>query len=133
MELPMGMGQPDDRSLCSVHCSGRISSGTNKPSTPIPHPHSHEIVSRHRAVKRSASGNNVLAGQGSDRGIRSKIASPRILQSGVLGSQDLRAIPSGIRPKILDPVCPQGKVQNDHSQNSDKMRCTRGTGQSVSI
>ena len=128
MELPTGMGQPDDRSLCSVHRSGRISSGANKPSTPIPRPHSHEIVSRHRAVKRSASGNNVLAGQGSDRGIRSKIARPRILQSAVLGSQDRRVIPSGIRLKILEPVCPQGKVQNDHSQNSDKCDAQGGLG-----
>ena len=102
------MGQPDDGSLCSVHRSGRISSGANKRSTPIPRPHSHEIVSRHRAVKRSASGNNVLAGQGSDRGIRSKVALPRILQSAVLGSQDRRVTPSGIRLKILEPVCPQG-------------------------
>ena len=73
-----------------------------EPSTPIPRPHSHEIVSRHRAVKRSASGNNVLAGQGSDRGIRSKIALPRILQSAVLGSQDRRVISSGIRLKSLN-------------------------------
>ena len=107
MELPTGMGQPDDGSLCSVHRSGRISSGANKRSTPIPRPHSHEIVSRHRAVKRSASGNNVLAGQGSDRGIRSKVALPRILQSAVLGSQDRRVTPSGIRLKILEPVCPR--------------------------
>ena len=128
MELPTGIGQPDDGSLCSVHRSGRISSGANKPSTPIPRPHSHEIVSRHRAVKRSASGNNVLAGQGSDRGIRSKIALPRILQSAVLGSQDRRVIPSGIRLKILEPVCPQGKVQDDHSQNSDKCDAQGGLG-----
>ena len=127
-ELPTGMGQPDDGSLCSVHRSGRISSGANKPSTPIPRPHSHEIVSRHRAVKRSASGNNVLAGQGSDRGIISKIALPRILQSAVLGSQDRRVIPSGIRLKILEPVCPQGKVQDDHSQNSDKCDAQGGLG-----
>ena len=99
-----------------------------EPSTPIPRPHSHEIVSRHRAVKRSASGNNVLAGQGSDRGIRSKIALPRILQSAVLGSQDRRVISSGIRLKILEPVCPQGKVQDDHSQNSDKCDAQGGLG-----
>ena len=122
------MGQPDDGSLCSVHRSGRISSGANKRSTPIPRPHSHEIVSRHRAVKRSASGNNVLAGQGSDRGIRSKVALPRILQSAVLGSQDRRVTPSGIRLKILEPVCPQGKVQDDHSQNSDKCDAQGGLG-----
>ena len=88
---------------------------------------------RDRAFKRSASGNNVLAGQGSDRGIRSEIALPRILQSAVLGSKDRRAIPSGIRLKILEPVCPQGKVHNDHSQNSDKCDGQGGTGQSVSI
>ena len=120
------MGQPDDGSVCSVHRSGRITSGTNKPSTPIPRPHSHEIVSRHIAVKRSASGNNVLAGQGSDRGIRSKIALPRILQLAVLGSH--RVIPSGIRLKMLEPVCPQGKVQDDHSQNSDKCDAQGGLG-----
>ena len=122
------MGQPDDGSLCSVHRSGRISSGANKRSTPIPRPHSHEIVSRHRTVKRSASGNIVLAGQGSDRGIRSKIALPRILQSAVLGSQDRRIIQSGIRLKILEPVYPQGKVQDDHSQNSDKCDAQGGLG-----
>ena len=53
------MGQPDDGSLCSVHRSGRV-----EPSTPIPRPHSHEIVSRHRAVKRSASGNMSLLDKG---------------------------------------------------------------------
>ena len=108
-ELPTGMWQPDDRWLCPIHRSRRISSGSTKPSTPVPRPHSREIVSRHRALKRSASGNNVPVGQGSDRGIRSEVALPRILQSAVLRSQDRRVTPPGIRLKIVEPVCPQGK------------------------
>ena len=114
------MGCLDDGSLRAFHCAGRIPGGPARLSTPIPRPHSHGIVSQHRALKSSASGNNVPVGQGGDRGIKSAVALPRILQSAVLGAQDRRVIPSGVRLKILEPVCPQGEVQNDHSQNSDK-------------
>ena len=122
------MGCLDDGSLRAFHCAGRIPGGPARLSTPIPRPHSHEIVSQHRALKSSASGNNVPVGQGGDRGIKSAVALPRILQSAVLGAQDRRVIPSGVRLKILEPVCPQGEVQNDHSQNGDKCDAQGGLG-----
>ena len=53
---------------------------------------------------------------------------PRSLSPAAIGSQDRRVIPSGIRLKILEPVCPQGKVQDDHSQNSDKCDAQGGLG-----
>ena len=122
------MGCLDDGSLRAFHCAGRIPGGPARLSTPIPRPHSHGIVSRHRPLKSSASGNNVPVGQGSDRGVKSVIALPRILQSAVLGAQDRRVTPSGVRLKILESVCPQGEVQNDHSQNSDKCDAQGGLG-----
>ena len=122
------MGCLDDGSLRAFHCAGRIPGGPARLSTPIPRPHSYGIVSRHRPLKSSASGNNVPDGQGSDRGVKSAIALPRILQSAVLGAKNRRVTRSGFRLKILESVCPQGEVQNDHSQNSDKCDAQGGLG-----
>ena len=122
------MGRSDDGSLCPVHCQRRISVGATKPSTLSHRSHSNELVSRHRALSVSASGNNDPAGQESDRGIRSTIALPRILQPNILGSQDRRVLPTSIRLEILEPICPKGEVQNDHSQNSDKCDAQGGLG-----
>ena len=122
------MRRSDDGSLCPVHCQRRVSVGATKPSTLSHRSHSNELVSRHRALSVSASGNNDPAGQESDRGIRSTIALPRILQPNILGSQDRRVLPTSIRLEILEPICPKGEVQNDHSQNSDKCDAQGGLG-----
>ena len=122
------MGRSDDGSLCPVHCQRRVSVGATKPSTLSHRSHSNELVSRHRALSVSASGNNDPAGQESDRGIRSTVALPRILQPNIFGSQDRRVLPTGIRLEILEPICPKGEVQNDHSQNSDKCDAQGGLG-----
>ena len=83
-----------DRYVRSIVRDGyRVELISAPPLSPVPIPMK---LFRDTAVKRSASGNNVLAGQGSDRGIRSKVALPRILQSAVLGSQDRLVTPSGI-------------------------------------
>ena len=122
------MGRSDGGSLCPVHCQRRVSVGATKPSTLSHRSHSNELVSRHRALSVSASGNNDPAGQESDRGIRSTVALPRILQPNMFGSQDRRVLPTGIRLEILEPICPKGEVQNDHSQNSDKCDAQGGLG-----
>ena len=122
------MGRSDNGSICPVHCQRRISVGATKPSTLSHRSHSNELVSRHRALSVSASGNNDPAGQESDRGIRSTVALPRILQPNIFGSQDRRVLQTGIRLEILEPLCPKGEVQNDHSQNSNKCDAQGGLG-----
>ena len=122
------MGRSDNGSICPVHCQRRISVGATKPSTLSHRSHSNELVSRHRALSVSASGNNDPVGQESDRGIRSTVALPRILQPNIFGSQDRRVLQTGIRLEILEPLCPKGEVQNDHSQNSNKCDAQGGLG-----
>ena len=122
------MGTTDHGCVCPLRDQGRVSDRIIRSSATIPRSYSNALAARHRPLSCSAPRGDGTALQRGDRGVTPSISDSGLLQSNILGSQEGRRFPSGVRLKSPECLCGEGEVQDDHASSSDKRIARRGLG-----